>query len=362
VDCLAKIIAAKLDNGSTMLRKFSRRLFFLFALLQIAGCASTILSQQVAVAPNNSAGEPTSSNQSYRLVVSVSDQKTVLLKGSATVGSYVISTATNGVGETVNSGRTPRGRHAIAEKIGAGVPMGTIFEDRLPTKNIAVQNATGDTAIVTRILRLRGLEDRNQTTFDRLIYLHGTTAENLLGKPVSGGTIRMRSEDIVAVFERVEVGTEVFVFEEPIDTALVLLAKVDTTLAALQKAAESGSPSANGELCYGHMYGAHGIPKDVKSAIAWCSRADSRNDPNATTLMGEIHEQGLGVPIDLMAARRFYERAAKMGQPYAQFVTAKMYQAGIGGLADGVLAKQYLELSAKQGHPAALKLIETAKP
>ncbi len=316
--------------------------------LQLAGCATSPSSSRTAA-----------SSEPYRLVVSVHDQQMTLLQGAKPITRYVISTAKNGVGEVVDSGRTPRGRHAIAEKIGAGAAIGTVFEDRIPTNEIVVVNTPGKTSIVTRILRMRGLEDRNQSTFDRFIYLHGSPVENLLGKPVSGGNIRMRSTDIVDLFDRVEAGTEIAIFEEPMETAVALLADSDAKLAAIQKAAESGSVNAFSQLCYGQLYGAHGIPMNEVSALGWCSRAADKNDPNAITLLGEMHERGRGVAVDLVAARQFYERAAMLGHPYAQLMAAQMYKAGIGGGADDALAKQYLELSAKQGLAAAQKLIET---
>ena len=146
-----------------------------------------------------------------------------LLKGSAITTIFDISTARNGVGEALDSGGTPRGRHAIAEKIGAGLPLGTVFENRIPTDEIVAINTPGRWPVATRILRLRGLEDANQNTFDRLIYLHGSPVENLLGSPASGGCIRMRSNEIIGLFDLVEVGTEIFISELPMDTAIALL-------------------------------------------------------------------------------------------------------------------------------------------
>ncbi len=205
-----------------MPKNFIRMLFIVLAFIQLAGCATS----------TGFIVEPPVSSDPYRLVVSVHDQQMRLLKGSAIVANYRISTSANGVGEAVDSYRTPRGRHAIAEKIGAGMPIGTGFVDRLPTKEIVTSKNAGQIIIVTRILRLRGLEDKNQTTFERYIYLNGTPFENSLGKPASGGNIRMRSVEIVDLFERVEVGTEVFIFEEPLSAAIALLAESDAKLAA----------------------------------------------------------------------------------------------------------------------------------
>jgi hypothetical protein len=329
------------------------------ALAQLAGCAglpTNLTASSTSLAPIldfHNSPEP------YRLVISVHDQQMTLLKGSTPVARYLISTAKQGVGEAIDSGRTPRGRHAIAEKIGAGVAIGTVFEDRIPTNEFVAVNAWHRTQVVTRILRLRGLEDRNQSTYDRLIYLHGSPAEHMLGSPASGGCIRMRSVEIVDLFERVDVGTEILIFEEPITAALTSLAESDVKMAALQQAAEAGTTSAISQLCFGHIYGARGVPMNDAAALRGCTKAADNNDPNAITLLGEIHERGKGVSVDLAAARQLYERAAKLGHSYAQFTVAQMYKVGAGGAANETLARQYVELSAEQGFAPAQKLILT---
>jgi hypothetical protein len=330
----------------------------LLILAQLAGCANVQLSDVPIVAPPKpTVASQQAKNESYRLVVSVQDQKMTLLSGSTPVARYLVSTAEKGVGEIADSGRTPRGRHAIAEKIGVGAVIGTVFRDRLPTSEIVAVNTPGRAPIVTRILRLRGLEIRNQNTFQRYIYLHGTPAENLLGTPASEGTIRMRSEEIVDLFERVDIGTEIWIFEESTEVAIAQAIESDARLAELKKAAAMGSLDAFSQLCIGYMYGELGLPMNDVSALAWCSRAADMDDANAITLVGELHEFGRGIAVDFVSARQFYERAAKLGHPHAQFKTALMYQSGIGGGADAALAVQYLELSVKQGYERAVKQV-----
>lgn len=132
---------------------------------------------------------------------------------------YWVSTARNGPGEVRNSECTPRGRHAIAAKIGAGAPLNSVFVAREPTGEIwspvfaATQPPNRDW-ILTRILWLTGLEpgfnhggDVDSRT--RFIYLHGTPDPTPLGVPGSRGCVRMRNADIVELFERVEIGDEV---------------------------------------------------------------------------------------------------------------------------------------------------------
>lgn len=340
---------------------YKNRFFKLFVLLLIAhlsGCAGFRLSQPLAATSLGRIVEMPANSEPYRLVISVHDQRMTLLKGPTPVAQYLISTAKNGVGEAVDSGRTPRGRHAIAEKIGAGIPISTVFEDLQPSNELIAVNTPGRWPVVTRILRLRGIEEKNQNTFERLIYLHGSPVENLLGTAASGGCIRMRSEEIVDLFERVEVGTEISIFEEPMTMALGLVALSDARIAALQKAGDTGDLDALGQLCYGHMYGARGIPMDDLAALNWCSRAADKSNTNALTLLGEINERGKGIAVDFEAARHLYERAAELGHPHAQFKLAQMYKAGIGGTTDEALAAKYLALSAGQGYTRAIKLMQ----
>ena len=129
--------------------------------------------------------------------------------------SYLISTSKYGPGELKNSFCTPRGKHIIRAKIGAGQELGTIFKSRRPTGEIFSNNIhrfdEGDW-ILTRILWLSGIEKgRNRLgnidTMQRFIYIHGTPDETVLGVPSSKGCINMRNEDIIKIFESVDVGT-----------------------------------------------------------------------------------------------------------------------------------------------------------
>ena len=129
--------------------------------------------------------------------------------------SYLISTSKYGPGELKNSFCTPRGKHIIRAKNGAGQELGTIFKRRRPTGEIFSNNThrfdEGDW-ILTRILWLSGIEKirnrlGNVDTLQRVIYIHGMPDETVLGVPNSKGCINMRNEDIIKIFESLEVGT-----------------------------------------------------------------------------------------------------------------------------------------------------------
>lgn len=152
------------------------------------------------------------------IVVSISAQKLELRRNGTVLMQYAVSTARNGAGEEQDSECTPRGKHIIRAKIGAGCPSGTVFVGRRPTGETwspqLDREQPGRDWILTRILWLSGLEPgvnrlANVDTMRRYIYIHGTPHEHDIGKPVSHGCIRMRNEDIVELFDRVEAGTHV---------------------------------------------------------------------------------------------------------------------------------------------------------
>jgi lipoprotein-anchoring transpeptidase ErfK/SrfK len=77
-------------------------------------------------------------------------------------------------------------------------------------------DAPGRDPIVTRILWLDGKEPGNRNSFGRYIYIHGTPEERNIGWPVSYGCVRMRSRDVIEIYERVGVGAKVDIFTEPL--------------------------------------------------------------------------------------------------------------------------------------------------
>lgn len=137
-----------------------------------------------------------------------------LLKHGGLEKKYPISTSKFGLGDRYGSYKTPLGLHRVCEKIGNGQPLGAVFKTRHPTGEILPVNAPGRDPIVTRILWLEGLESHNSNAKSRGIYIHGTVEEARLGEPVSYGCIRMRSRDVVEVFDETPVGTPVEIITE----------------------------------------------------------------------------------------------------------------------------------------------------
>jgi lipoprotein-anchoring transpeptidase ErfK/SrfK len=167
----------------------------------------------------------------HRVVISVKDQRLALLNRETLVAIYPVSTSKYGVGDWGRSYRTPLGELEVAQKIGDGVPVGTVFKDRRRTGEIVGINAPGRDPIVTRIIWLRGLELQNANAFRRDIYIHGTPEERNIGLPVSYGCVRMRSEDVIKLYDVVGRGAHVTIVDEPL--AVVVSGLSNATQTAL---------------------------------------------------------------------------------------------------------------------------------
>lgn len=143
------------------------------------------------------------------VLVSIPQQKLVLYRDNRRVAQFPVSTSKFGVGDRPGSYFTPLGELEIARKIGARAPLGAVFHGRRMTGEIVPPNSRGRDPIVSRILWLRGLESRNRLAFERGIYIHGTAAEADVGRKASYGCVRMRSRDVVELFDSVEIGARV---------------------------------------------------------------------------------------------------------------------------------------------------------
>jgi hypothetical protein len=158
---------------------------------------------------HSQAGEVHRPSEGTELVVSVRDQKMALIREGRPRVMYPVSTSRFGTGDKPGSYATPLGQLVVRKKIGKGCRLGTVFKTRVPTGEVLPPNALGRDPIVTRILWLDGQEGQNRNAFARCIYIHGTPQENLLGKPVSYGCIRMRSKDVATLADSLSTGTHV---------------------------------------------------------------------------------------------------------------------------------------------------------
>jgi lipoprotein-anchoring transpeptidase ErfK/SrfK len=154
-----------------------------------------------------------------KIHITIPDQRLTLIDDDgAILKQCLISSARNGTGQQQGSFRTPLGRHIIRAKIGAGQPVNTVFIRRRPTGEIYTPELGRQFPkrdwILTRILWLSGCEPGYNRlgpvdTMRRYIYIHGTPDSVEMGKPGSIGCIRVANHDLLTLFEKVPVGTEV---------------------------------------------------------------------------------------------------------------------------------------------------------
>ena len=156
----------------------------------------------------------------HQIVISTRDQKLAVLSNGTLLATYRVSTSKFGLGDSLRSSRTPLGQLEIAKKIGDNAPLGAVFKDRVRTGEVVAPNSPGRDPIVTRILWLRGREAQNANAFGRYIYIHGTPEERLIGTRASYGCIRMRSTDIVQLYNIVGVGAAVTIVDTPLVSAV----------------------------------------------------------------------------------------------------------------------------------------------
>ena len=156
----------------------------------------------------------------HLLHVSIPDQRLSMIENGKIVKTYLVSTAKNGPGERRGSGCTPRGWHVIRARIGKDEPENSVFIGRRPTGEIynaelAAQYPERDW-ILTRILWLGGLEPgfnryHEVDTAWRYIYIHGSPDHGVSGDPQSHGCIRMKSPDLLELFDNIKTGMRVLI-------------------------------------------------------------------------------------------------------------------------------------------------------
>ena len=160
-------------------------------------------------------------DRTHTMRISVADQKLVVFKKGVPIAAYGVSTSKFGLGDVPGRNGTPLGRLEVAKKIGRGAPVGMKFKNRKPTGEVVAINAPGRDPIVTRILRLKGLESRNRRAYARTIYIHGTPEERKIGVPASYGCIRMRSRDVIELFDTVGIGAQLEIVLQPLVPSMI---------------------------------------------------------------------------------------------------------------------------------------------
>ena len=153
------------------------------------------------------------------LLISTADQQMFLLRDNIKIAEFPVSTSKFGVGDALNSHATPTGLLRVRKKIGKNAPPGAVFKSRRRTGEVLPVDAPGRDPIVTRILWLEGLEPQNRNAYGRYIYIHGTPEERNIGTATSYGCIRMRSVDVITVYDTVGLGARVLITTRPFKRA-----------------------------------------------------------------------------------------------------------------------------------------------
>ena len=206
----AASILASLAVAPSLLEK-NAALFLIFLTVLLTGCAT---------------------ESRHRMVISAADQKMLVLRDGRPIRTYAVSTSKFGLGDSPGSFATPTGLLRVKKKIGHAAPRGAVFKSRILTGEVLPVDAPGRDPIVTRILWLEGLESRNRNAFHRYIYIHGTPEERNIGQAVSFGCIRMRSSDVVELFDTIGINTKVLITSNPLPASLLAATKTSPLEAA----------------------------------------------------------------------------------------------------------------------------------
>ncbi len=187
-----------------------------------------------------------------RVIISVKDQKLMVIEDGKRAAVYPVSTSKFGLGDRWGSMATPLGWLQVAEKIGDHAPTGAVFHKRRFTGEILPPNAPGRDPIVTRIIWLRGLERGNANAFNRCIYIHGTPEEKIIGKPASYGCVRMSSKDVTEVYAQIRIGALVRIIPDSLPKLPKMkgspskaIFTADATAAPAVKSAAKGKDAAS---------------------------------------------------------------------------------------------------------------------
>jgi hypothetical protein len=186
----------------------TKRGFFMPGSSSFIACVLAALAFSAASAV---AEEPV---ENVEAIISVAEQRLVVLRDGMWIQKFRVSTSKFGLGDSFGSYKTPLGRHRVCEKIGDHLTTGSVIRNRNATGEVLPVNAPGRDPIVTRILWLEGLEERNSNARSRGIYIHGTVEEAKIGTAVSYGCIRMKSREVVELYDLLPIGTIVTIQPE----------------------------------------------------------------------------------------------------------------------------------------------------
>jgi predicted GNAT family N-acyltransferase len=244
-----------------------------------------------------------------RIVVCLDRQCLKLIDDqSASIASYPVSTASNGPGERYGSQCTPRGLHVVRAKVGAGARPNTVFVRRRPTgevwtRALAVQHPGRDW-MLTRILWLSGRESGfnrggKVDSLRRKIYVHGAGDDDSIGMPSSHGCVRMRNADVMELYERVAVGTEIDIIENSAQPFTIRVVNWDAERARLQAVRDAvfiAEQQVPAELEYDSddLACRHALALDTRGVAIGCARLLRNGSIGRIAVLSAWRGRGVG--------------------------------------------------------------------
>lgn len=163
-----------------------------------------------------SAANLTKVQAAAEIVVSVADQELAVIKRGRAIIRFPVSTSKFGTGDGVGTYRTPLGIFFVSAKIGDNLAAGAVIKSRAATGEVVAANSAGRDAIVSRVIWLRGKAAANRNAHERCIYIHGTAEEKRIGRRASFGCVRLKSKDVIALYQLAHIGTSVLITEDPL--------------------------------------------------------------------------------------------------------------------------------------------------
>jgi lipoprotein-anchoring transpeptidase ErfK/SrfK len=183
------------------------------------------------------------------VVVSVKEQKLAIYDDQGYLErKFPVSTSKYGLSDKVGKYGTPTGMLEVVAKIGHGAPAGEVFKNRHPTGEVIQPDAPGRDPIVSRIMWLRGLEPQNKNAYSRCIYIHGTAEERTIGRPASYGCIRMKSRDVIELFNELPIGSRVLITDAGLPKEVTPMAVPSSPIPASQRPPLMLNPEPTGRL------------------------------------------------------------------------------------------------------------------
>jgi len=191
-------------------------------ILFISLLFSSLANESIIDRVNKYCNEKKGKTYDEILFISVKEQKIYHIIKNTIVKEYLVSTAKKGVGNQKNSDMTPHGLHYVKQKHGCKTPkngrmIGRVFYGQIATIYADTTSSKTDD-ITSRILWLSGMEKDinkggNVDSYNRYIYIHGTSEEGKIGTPASHGCVRMLNNDIIELYAKIKIGTKVLILD-----------------------------------------------------------------------------------------------------------------------------------------------------